>query len=92
MNQEKINVNNSNNDILIKEKEEFQLIKNNINYTFLIVKLEDKIIIKHKNYVVKLDKNDINELFGIQIDSKENMYKYIINAFNEGKIIIKDII
>ena len=79
MYQEKINVNNSNNDILIKEKEEFQLIKNNINYTFLIIKLEDKIIIKHKNYAVKLDINDINELFGIQIDSKENMYKYIIN-------------
>ena len=97
MNQEKINLtnrkdNNSSSDILIKEKEEFKLIKNNTNYTFLIIKLEDKIIIKHKNYVVKLDINDINELFGIQIDSKENMYKYIINAFNEGKIIIKDII
>ena len=65
MNNENMNVinngteNNSNNDILIKEKEEFQLIKNKIKYTFLIIKLEAKIIIKNKNYFVKLDKNDI---------------------------------
>ena len=98
MNNENMNaINNetenySNNDILIKEKEEFQLIKNSIKYTFLIIKFEAKIIIKNKNYFVKLDKNDTYKLFGIQIDSIENIYKYIINAFNEDKIIIKDII
>ena len=97
MNNENLNAingteNNSNNDILIKEKEEFQLIKNNIKYTFLILKLEAKIIIKNKNYFVKLDKNDIYKLFGVQFDSIENIFKYIINAFNEDKIIIKDII
>ena len=97
MNNENMNVINgtenfSNNDILIKEKEEFQLIKNKIKYTFLIIELETKIIIKNKNYFVKLDKNDTYKLFGIQIDSIENTYKYIINAFNEDKIVIKDII
>lgn len=98
MNNENMNaINNetenySNNDILIKEKEEFQLTKNSIKYTFLIIKFEAKIIIKNKNYFVKLDKNDTYNLFGIQIDSIENIYKYIINAFNEDKIIIKDII
>ena len=98
MNNENMNVinngteNNSNNDILIKEKEEFQLIKNNIKYTFLILKLEAKIIIKNKNYFVKLDKYNIYKLFGVQFDSIENIFKYIINAFNEDKIIIKDII
>ena len=97
MNNENMNAineteNYSNNDILIKEKEEFQLIKNSIKYTFLIIKFEAKIILKNKNYFVKLDKNDTYKLFGIQIDSIENIYKYIINAFNEDKIIIKDII
>lgn len=82
---------NFNNDILIKENEEFQLIKNNVKYTFLIIKLETKILIKHKNYSIKFDKNDFNKLFVTEIDSIDNIYKYIINAFNADKIKIKDI-
>jgi len=61
MNNENMNAineteNYSNNDILIKEKEEFQLTKNSIKYTFLIIKFEAKIIIKNKNYFVNLIK------------------------------------
>ena len=84
------NINNSNYEDSILENREFQFIKNKVKYNLLIIKKKNCIIIKCKNYLVTLNNDEVCNLIELQYDSIDNSFKYLINLFNENKIIIKE--
>ena len=95
INEKNVVTNNYTNNIycddFIIEKEEFQLIKNNVIYFILIITQNNSLIIKCQNYLTKLDLNEISNLFFTDYSSIEQPYIYIINLFKEGKVRIKEI-
>ena len=74
------------------EYEEYYLIKENNAYKFIIGKEENELIIKCKNYEIKLNNNDLRILTKALLNSIDDSYKFIINIFEDNKVKIKDII
>ena len=85
-------MNNSENENTIFENidnfQEYYLIKDNNVYKFIITKLKANVLIKCKNYRINLDSDN----FSIPSNKIDLIYEYVINAFEENKVIIKDII
>ena len=82
--------NNLNEDIL--KYDEFYLIKENNAYKIIIEKLKNEILIKCKNYEIKLNNNDLSILSKSIINTIDEAYQFIINIFEYNKVIIKEII
>ena len=82
--------NNLNEDIL--KYDEFYLIKDNNAYKIIIEKLKNEILIKCKNYEIKLNNNDLSILSKSKINTIDEAYQFLINIFEYNKVIIKEII
>ena len=76
----------------IMEMEEYYLIKDNNVFKIIIEKLNNEIIIKCKNYEIKLNNNNISLLTKKLMSTIEEAYDFIIKIFEENKVILKDII
>ena len=81
--------NNSNEDIL--KLDEFYLIKENNAYKITIKELKDEILIKCKNYEIKINNNDLSFVSKTIINTIDEAYKFIINIFENNKVFIKEI-
>ena len=71
---------------------DYYLIKDNIIFKFIICKRNNIIIIKSNNYITKLDNNDLSRLNKSLFNEMDKAYKLIIDAFEENKVLIKNII
>ena len=78
--------------INIIDYQEYYLIKENIIYKVLIGKNENQILIKCKDYMIDLTENDVSILIQEEMKSLDKAYEFIINIFEENKVIIKHII
>ena len=84
------NLNTLNNeDFLEIIYNDFYLIKNNIIYNIHIEKTKNSIIIKSNNYIGIYDLNNLSNLLKIRFYSIDTAYDYIINLFEENKVMIK---
>ena len=72
--------------------EEYYLIKEKSGYKFIIGRRSNDIIIKCKNYQFTLDNNDLSILTKSIFNTIDDAFLFIINIFEENKVIIKDII
>ena len=72
--------------------EEYYLIKEKIGYKFIIGKRANNIIIKCKNYELTLNNNDLSLLTKSILNTIDDAFLFIINIFEENKVIIKDIV
>ena len=72
--------------------QEYYQIKDNIIYKLVIIKNNNEIIIRCKNYSIIFNKNNLSILTKTKFDSVNDAYKYIINIFEENKVIIKNIV
>ena len=84
------NINNLLNSII--EYEEYCLIKDNNEYKIYILKLKNEIIIKCKDYQISLNINNLSILIKSVFNNIDDIYKFIINIFEQNKVKIKDII
>ena len=75
----------------ILEYEEYYLIKGNNGYKFIIAKTEKEIIIRSKNYEIKVNNNDLSILTQAILYSIDDAYLYIINLFEQNKVNLKEI-
>ena len=73
------------------EYQEFYIIKENVEYKFLIIKYRNELIIKRKNYKFIFNQGNLS-LMNKSFYSINDAYKFIINRFEENKVIIKSII
>ena len=71
--------------------EEYYLIKEKTGYKFIIGKRSNNIIIKCKNYELIFNNNDLSILTKLILNTIDDAYLFIINIFEENKVIIKDI-
>ena len=76
----------------ILENEECYIIKEHNAYKFIISKKQSEIIIKCKNYDIKFNNNDLSILTKSILNTIDDAYDYIINIFQENKVVIKEII
>ena len=76
----------------INEYEEYYLIKENNAFKFIVGKTDKYIIIRCKNYEIKLNNNDLTILTKSLLNTINDAYEYIINIFDDKKVVIKDII
>ena len=72
--------------------EEYYLIKEKVGYKFIIAKQSNDIIIKCKNYELTLNNYDLTLLTKSILNTIDDAYLFIINLFEEKKVIIKDIV
>ena len=72
--------------------EEYYLIKEKAAYKFIIGKRSNDIIIKCKNYELTFNNNDLSILIKSYIKTIDEAFLFIINIFEENKVIIKDIV
>ena len=94
MNTPKPENNNSIENKLFKELlnyQEYYLIKENIIYKLIIYTKNSNIIIKCKNYKIKMNLNDLGLLTKKNFNSFDEAYEFIISLFEENKIKIKNI-
>ena len=75
----------------IKEKK-YILTKDNVSYEIEVNEISNIIHIKYKNYEISLTFDEISKIINISINLKDEVYKYIINIFEQNEVIIKDII
>ena len=71
---------------------EYFLLKENIIYNFKITNIDKSIIIRCKNYSITLTLNDIALLTNIEFNSINKSYEYIVDLFEDNKVIIKSIL
>ena len=74
------------------EYQKFYLIKENGVFKFRIIKLENKIIIKCKRYIIHLTSTNLSKITKISSNSIDTAYEYLINLFEENKVYIQEII
>ena len=74
------------------EYQEYYLIKENKVYKFIIYKGKIDIIIKCKNYEIKINSSITKKLYKSFFSSNDDLYKYIINLFEKNEIIINEIV
>jgi WD40 repeat protein len=87
---QKENFQSQNTDELI-EYENFFLINKNNAYKFKVGKRISDTIIQCKNYIIQISKLNLSKLTKSNLDINE-IYDYIINKFENNKVIIKDVI
>ena len=75
----------------LDDYEKFYLISENYSHKFIIGKTKTSIIIKYKNYEVKLNNDILSTLTKSVIDTIDESYDFIINIFEEHKAFIKNI-
>ena len=75
----------------ITDLQEYYLSKNGIIHKIAIGKNKEEIIINSKKYLIKLNSMDLSLLIGIEFNILNKAYEYIINLFEENKIIIEEI-
>ena len=80
-----------NNTSFLNNKE-FNLYKDNLLYKIKLIIEQEKLILKSFNYEIKLNKDELSELFNIQFKTINDAFKYISNCFIQGNITIKEII
>ena len=71
---------------------EYYLIKEKAGYKFIIIKRSNNIIIKCKNYELILDNNNLSALTKSIFNTIDDAFLFIINIFEENKVIIKEIV
>ena len=74
------------------EYEKFYLSKENRVFKITIIKGKNEIIIKYRKYKYQFNYNDLSILTKLEFNSLSQAYEFIINSFEENRIIIKDII
>ena len=75
----------------LDEYDEYYLIKDNKIYKFTIETNEDELIIKHKDYNINMNINDLSILTKSKFITIYDAYEYIINLFEQDKVTIKRI-
>ena len=81
---------NNKNQIYEFKYEEYYLIKDNIIYKTIIEKIEKEI--KIKNYIIIFNLRNLEILNKIKFIGINNVYKFIIDLFEENKAIKKSIL
>ena len=87
----KSNLNEDNKFENLFDYEEYYLIREKVVYKLIIGKRSNDIIIKCKNYELSLNNNDLSKLTKTIINTVDDAFLFIINIFEENKVIIKDI-
>ena len=72
--------------------EEYYLIKEKAGYKFIIGKRHNDIIIKCKNYELTFNNKDLSILIKSYLKTIDEAFLFIINIFEENKVIIKNIV
>ena len=80
-----------NEKINLDEYDEYYLIKENNAYKFIIETNHDELIIRHKYYIINMNVNDLSFLTKCKFNTINDAYQYIINIFEQNKVIIKQI-
>ena len=75
----------------INDYDEYYLIKQKNVYKFIIEINQDELIIKHKYYSINMNNNDLLILTKLMLNNINDPYEYIINIFEQNKVIIKEI-
>ena len=73
------------------KKKSYELIKNKEKFNFKIIKGKDIIEIKSNNYSEYINESKLSKITGINFKSINEVYQYIIKAFEKHKISIKNI-
>ena len=76
----------------IIDYQEYFLLKDNIINKIIIGKNKNEIFIKCKNYIISFNQIDLSTLFKIKINSLDDAFKFIINIFDDNKVVISKII
>ena len=74
------------------EEKEFTLKKDENSFKITVKKTKNEIIIQSSNYITKLTIKDLSAIPKKYKKSIDDLYEYIINNFEDEKIIIKDIV
>ena len=88
MMENKINI-NKNFELSSIIYQDFYLIKDNIIHKIIIEKNNNKIIIKSRKYNNIFNLNDFSILLNFPFISINDAYEFIINIFEENKVVIK---
>ena len=80
-----------NENIDLYDYEEYYIIKGNFVYKIVIEKRKNDLTIKYRNYIVKLNKNNL-KINHYSFSSIEKAYIFFINFFDENKVFIESII
>ena len=86
------NINEDKSNEYLIDYKEYYLIKENTVYKFIIEKRKSEIIIKSKNYQKKLDLKELSIITKSILNIIDDGYQFIINTFEENKVVIKNII
>jgi hypothetical protein len=79
---------NENEESVLEDKK-YELVKDDKLYEINICKMKDKIYLKHFYYEIKLNAEELSQIFKIILSSIDEAYKYITNIFNKNKVKIK---
>ena len=85
----KDNYPSENNEII--EYKDFYLIKENIIFKIIVGIIGNKILIKSNNYFITFGLNDFKLLTKLLFNTINEAYEFIINLFEENKVIINNI-
>ena len=86
------NINEDKSNEYLIDYKEYYLIKENTVYKFIIEKRKSEIVIKSKNYQKKLDLKELSIITKSILNIIDDGYQFIINTFEENKVVIKNII
>ena len=70
---------------------EYYLTIDNLIYKIIIIKNNNEITIRYKNYEINYSKDDLSILINVNFKSINDAYKYIINIFEDKKVSIENI-
>ena len=76
----------------IIDYQEYYFLKENNIYKIILTKNEKDIFIKIKNYMISFNQIQLSRLLKIEFNSINEAYQFLLNKFEENKIIIKNII
>ena len=74
------------------EYQDYYLIKESNVYKIIIGRKKSDIIFKCKKYELKLNNNDLSKITKSKYNTIDDAYKFIINIFEQNKIVINEII
>jgi hypothetical protein len=70
---------------------EYYLTIDNLIYKIIIIKNNNEIAIRYKNYEINYSKDDLSILINVNFKSINDAYNYIINIFEDNKVCIENI-
>ena len=71
--------------------QEYYFNKNNIIYKIIIEQNKNLIIIKHRNYMINFNINELSLLIKEEFNNINKAYEYIIDIFEQNRVKIKNI-